>query len=119
MERAGFGFVPPVGPPDARLRLVGESAGYEEALKGEPFYGSAGGVLSRILTRAGINRQYTRIANVVSCRPPNDSLTGMSYEEHAVVQCRQYLQPTLDETPDNGVVVPLGATALAAVGDGH
>ncbi len=115
MESIGLGFVPPTGPPSARLVLIGESAGYEEAIVGEPFYGSAGGVLSRLLHRAGIHRADVRIANTVACRPPNDYLVGAPWEEHALSQCRQYFDPVLAAVPDDAVVVPLGGTALQAV----
>lgn len=69
LERSGFGFAIPTGPVGARLTFVGEALGYEEAIHGEPFYGSAGGVLSRVLLRAGVDRRQVRIANVVSCFP--------------------------------------------------
>ena len=115
LETIGFGYAPPSGPLGARLTAIGEALGYEEAVAGEPFYGSAGGVLSRIFHRAGIDRQHVRIGNIVSCRPPNDFLVGAPWEQHAIAMCRQYLQPLLDSVPDNGVVMPLGATALDAI----
>jgi DNA polymerase len=115
LETIGFGYAPPSGPLGARLTAIGEALGYEEAVAGEPFYGSAGGVLSRIFHRAGIDRQHVRIGNIVSCRPPNDFLAGAPWEQHAIAMCRQYLQPLLDSVPDNGVVMPLGATALDAI----
>ena len=115
LETAGWGFALASGPAHARLLLIGESLGAEEAIAGEPFYGSAGGVLSRILVRAGINRDHVRIHNVVNCRPPNDYLVGAPWEDHAISYCRQYLQPTIDQLPTDGVIVPLGATALGAI----
>lgn len=115
LQASGYGFAPPTGPTDARLIFIGEALGYEEAIHGEPFYGAAGGTLSRVLQRAGIDRRHVRIANVVSCRPPNDYLSGAPWEDHAINSCRQYLQPVLDAVPDNAVVVPLGATALTAI----
>ena len=115
LHTAGFGFAPPSGPPGAALTFIGEALGYEEAIAGEPFYGSAGGVLSRILHRCGIQRAHVRIGNVVSCRPPNDYLSGAPWEHHAIASCRQFLQPLLDSVPPNGVVVTLGAVPLGAV----
>jgi len=115
LQSSGYGFALPAGPTDARLVFIGEALGYEEAIHGEPFYGAAGGTLSRVLQRAGIDRRHVRIANVVSCRPPNDYLAGAPWEDHAINQCQQYLQPVLEAVPDNAVVVPLGATALSAI----
>jgi DNA polymerase len=115
LERLGFGFAYPSGPANARLRFVGEALGYEEAVAGEPFYGSAGGVLTRICVRAGIDRRHVRIANVISCRPPGDFLAGAPWEYLAINQCRQYLQPEIDACPPGGVIVPLGAVAMAAI----
>ena len=110
LERAGYGFVPGVGPQPAMLNFMGESAGYEEAIKGEPFYGAAGGMLSRLLQRAGINRQQARIFNAIACRPPGDFLVGASYEEHAISCCAAHRNPEYARIPDNGVLVTLGAT---------
>ena len=115
LARLGFGFAPPIGPEGAPLTFIGEALGYEEAVSGQPFYGAAGGQLSRQCTRAGIDRERVRIHNVVSCQPPNDYLVGAPWEEHAIATCRQYLQPVLEAVPTNGVVVPLGATALGAI----
>ncbi len=115
LEHNGFGFAPPSGPLGARLTFIGEALGYEEAIAGEPFYGSAGGVLTRICIRAGIERAHCRIANIVSCRPPQDYLVGAPWEYAAVQQCRTYLLPVLASVPDKGVVVTLGATALNAI----
>lgn len=115
LVRNGFGYAPPIGPVGAPLTFIGEALGYDEAVWGQPFYGSAGGQLSRQCTRAGIDREHVRIHNIVSCQPPNDYLVGAPWEEHAIATCRQYLQPTLDAVPENGVVVPLGATALGVI----
>ena len=115
LEHAGWGFAPPSGPRGARITIIGEALGGEEAIQGAPFVGAAGGVLSRVLHRVGIDRDSVRIANVVSCRPPGDLLVGTRYEDHAIATCRQFLQPVLDDVPENGVVVPVGATALTTV----
>jgi uracil-DNA glycosylase family 4 len=119
LQHAGWGFAYPSGPVGARLTFIGEALGAEEAIHGEPFVGAAGGVLSRLCVRAGIDRQHARIANVVSCRPPENLLVGTGYEHAAIDRCRQYLQPILDSVPRDGVVVPLGATALRSVLDLH
>lgn len=110
----GVGYVPASGPLSA-LQFVGESAGVEELIKGSPFLGAAGGTLTRITLRAGVSRDASRIMNVLSCRPPNDYLSGAPYEWDAITNCQQYLNPNLAMVPDNGVVVTLGGIATRTV----
>lgn len=116
LEQLGTGYVPDSGPSTSRLVFVGEAAGPEEAVTGVPFHGAAGGVLSRVLHRAGVQRDFVRIDNSCRCYPPNmwfDSKAPWYYA--ALSQCGQYLNETLAQVPKDGVVVTLGATALKTV----
>src|SRR5439155_9694277 len=61
-----------VGDPNARLVFVGEGPGADEDLKGEPFVGRAGQLLTRIIESMGMERKDVYIANVVKCRPPEN-----------------------------------------------
>lgn len=61
-----------VGNPKAELMFVGEGPGRDEDLRGEPFVGEAGQLLTRIIEAMGLKRQDVYIANVVKCRPPNN-----------------------------------------------
>jgi DNA polymerase len=61
-----------VGDPKARLMFVGEGPGADEDLKGEPFVGRAGQLLTRIIESMGLERKDVYIANVVKCRPPEN-----------------------------------------------
>lgn len=115
LERSGWGFAYPAGPVGARITFIGEQLTAEDAILGEPFMGAAGGVLSRLCVRAGISRDQTRIAQTVSCRPPDGMLVGTSYEHAVLDHCRQYLDPVLARVPRDGVVVTLGPTALKSV----
>ena len=116
LSRKGLGYAPVDGPANARVTFIAEALGAEEAIMGRPLMGAAGGVHTRILTRAGISRDLTRADNTCRCMPP-----GMWFDEKApwyypaLSSCRQYLQPTLDSVPDNAVVVTLGGTALRSV----
>ncbi|MBI3014738.1 MAG: uracil-DNA glycosylase [Candidatus Tectomicrobia bacterium] len=56
----------------ARIMFVGEAPGYHEDLKGEPFVGSAGRLLSELLENIGMKRTDVYIANVIKCRPPGN-----------------------------------------------
>jgi uracil-DNA glycosylase family 4 len=61
-----------VGRPDADLLFVGEGPGEQEDLKGEPFVGRAGQLLTQLIEGIGLTREEVYIANVVKCRPPGN-----------------------------------------------
>jgi len=60
------------GKEDAGLMLIGEAPGEEEDIKGEPFVGMAGQLLTRILNAIGLDRKDVYITNIVKCRPPHN-----------------------------------------------
>jgi DNA polymerase len=112
----GTGFVPPDGPASARLVFMAEAAGPEEVIVGRGLVGAAGGVHTRVLHRAGINRELTRTTNAIWCLPP-----GMWFDEKApwyfpaLSHCAVHRSRALADVPDNGVVVALGGVALRTV----
>ena len=57
-----------VGNPSADLMFVGEAPGADEDLRGEPFVGRAGELLTRIIETMGFERSDVYIANVLKCR---------------------------------------------------
>ena len=61
-----------VGRPDADLLFVGEGPGEQEDLRGEPFVGRAGQLLTQLIEGIGLTREDVYIANVVKCRPPGN-----------------------------------------------
>jgi uracil-DNA glycosylase family 4 len=62
-----------VGNPNAAVVFVGEAPGRDEDLKGEPFVGRAGQLLTDIIERGmGVPRSSVYICNVVKCRPPEN-----------------------------------------------
>ncbi len=61
-----------VGDPAADLMFVGEGPGEQEDLKGEPFVGRAGQLLTQLIEGIGLARDEVYIANVVKCRPPGN-----------------------------------------------
>jgi len=65
-------FVAGVGPVDAKIMIIGEAPGKDEAFQGKPFVGRSGQLLSRILSDEGFNRNALFITNVVKYRPPNN-----------------------------------------------
>lgn len=61
-----------VGNPNADLMLIGEAPGEQEDLKGEPFVGKAGQLLTKILEAIHFKREDVYIANILKHRPPNN-----------------------------------------------
>lgn len=54
----------------AKIMLVGEAPGKNEAATGRPFCGVAGGILDELLASAEIKREEVYITNIVKDRPP-------------------------------------------------
>ena len=57
------------GPTDARLILIGEAPGAQEAESGRPFVGKAGKQLDAFLQAVGLERQRLYVTNAVKYRP--------------------------------------------------
>jgi uracil-DNA glycosylase family protein len=105
------------GPSRARIVMVGEQPGDKEDLAGKPFVGPAGGLLSRALEEAGIDRSDVYITNAVKHfkfeergkrrihKKPSDS---------EIAACRPWLEAEVARIqPD--IIVCLGGTAARAV----
>jgi uracil-DNA glycosylase family 4 len=86
--RAVFG----AGNPRAKVMFIGEGPGRDEDLKGEPFVGRSGQLLTKILQAIGLERKDVYITNMVKCRPPQnrDPL------EEEVRCCEHYLVEQID-----------------------
>lgn len=69
--------VPPSGPPDAEIMIVGEAPGEQELYKLEPFVGASGAELTKMLHEAGIARSQCFITNVVRIRPPGNDVMAL------------------------------------------
>lgn len=62
------------GNPQARIMLVGEAWGEEEARQQRPFVGASGLELNRILQSAGIARSECWVTNLVNARPKGNDM---------------------------------------------
>jgi uracil-DNA glycosylase family 4 len=102
-----------VGNPEAKLMFVGEGPGEEEDIKGEPFVGRAGQLLTKMIAAMGLNREDVYIANVVKCRP--DMPPGVPGNRKPTKQemetCIPYLRAQIDVIRP-AALVALGATAV-------
>ncbi|HTK44824.1 MAG TPA: UdgX family uracil-DNA binding protein [Patescibacteria group bacterium] len=107
------------GPVPAPLMLVGEQPGDREDVEGEPFVGPAGGILSRALEEAGIDRERTFVTNVVKHFKwkPNPGGKRRLHEKPNRVEvgaCLPWVQAELELVRPEALVL-LGATALGAL----
>lgn len=112
---SGRRVVPPEGPPDAELLLVGESPAQKELEQGRPFVGRAGKVLDSLLVGAGIDRSAARVLNAVPCQAPGNDFRR--HDEADLAWGLELLRRELEASVAAGakLVVPLGENPLAAV----
>jgi DNA polymerase len=97
-----------VGNPRARLVFVGEAPGRDEDLRGEPFVGRAGQLLTEIITKGmRLRREDVYIANVIKCRPPDNR----NPEPDEVASCEPFLLRQLGLIRPE-VIVALGKFAV-------
>ena len=96
-----------VGNPDADLMFVGEAPGADEDVKGIPFVGRAGQLLTDIIEKGlQIPRSDVYIANVIKCRPPGNR----NPEPDEIAQCEPFLFRQIDIVKPK-VIVTLGKFA--------
>lgn len=102
-----------VGNPDAKLMFVGEAPGEDEDLKGEPFVGRAGQLLTKMILAMGLAREQVYIGNIVKCRPdmPPGAPGNRKPTKQEMETCVPYLRAQIDVIRP-GVLVALGATAV-------
>ena len=99
-----------VGRADADLLFVGEGPGEQEDLRGEPFVGRAGQLLTKIIEAIDLTRDDVYIANVIKCRPPENR----NPEQDEVETCEPFLFQQIDIIKPK-VIVALGTFAARAL----
>ena len=68
--------------------IIGEAPGETEDIKGQPFIGRSGQLLSTLLKKATLNQEKdTFITNIIKCRPPKEN----PKKRHEISQCNAYL----------------------------
>lgn len=98
------------GNPKAELMFIGEGPGHDEDLKGLPFVGRAGQLLTQMIEAMGLSRSDVYIANVVKCRPPENRAP----EKDEVAACMPFLLRQIDAIQPK-VIVCLGNVAAQAL----
>ena len=90
----------------AQLMFVGEAPGADEDLKGEPFVGRAGQLLTKIIEAIGLQREEVFIGNINRCRPPGNRQPTLAEAE----ACKPFLMREIAVVRPK-VIVVLGNTA--------
>jgi DNA polymerase len=106
--------VPGAGPVESDIMFIGEAPGRNEDLKGQPFVGIAGQVLSEALEYAGLRRHNVYITNVVKCRPPNNRQPN----KEEIDACHGYLLEELNLVRPK-IICILGNTAFSSLLNGN
>lgn len=97
------------GNPEADLMFVGEGPGEQEDLRGIPFCGRAGELLTRMIEGGlEIARSDVYICNIVKCRPPRNRTP----QADEVSACRPFLDGQIDAVRPR-VIVALGKPATS------
>lgn len=100
-----------LGPVPCDLMLIGEAPGEQEDLKGEPFVGRAGQLLTQILGSVDIKRpDNIYITNTVKCRPPKNR-TPTSEEQNL---CKPYLKRQIELIKPK-IIILAGSPAVKSV----
>lgn len=98
------------GNPNADLMFIGEAPGRDEDIKGEPFVGRAGQLLTDIIKAMKLTRDDVYIANVIKCRPPENR----NPEPDELDACRPYIRKQIEFIKPK-VIVTLGKFALQSL----
>jgi len=99
-------FVFGKGNPNADVLVIGEGPGADEDMKGEPFVGRAGQLLTDILKAIKFSREEVYIANIIKCRPPGNRTPLPSEME----TCFPYLMKQIELIKPK-LILCLGLTA--------
>jgi uracil-DNA glycosylase len=106
LHKARTNIVFGVGSMKAELVFVGEGPGHDEDIKGEPFVGRAGKLLTQMIEAMGLRREDVYICNVVKCRPPENRLP----EKDEITTCSPFLFRQIDVIRPK-VICALGSCA--------
>lgn len=102
-----------IGNRNAEIFFVGDAPGVEEDLGGEPFFGKAGQLLTKIIQAMGLTRQDVYLANVLKCRPdmPSGSSGNRKPRPAEIATCLPWLAEQIRLVQPK-VIVALGSPAV-------
>ena len=106
------------GPRGARIMLIGEAPGQQEALIGRPFVGKAGKNLDEYISATGLERGKMYITNTVKFRPTRISPAGRTVNRPPSREEIALFLPFLKREiamVSPGIIVTLGNVPLRAL----
>lgn len=103
-----------VGNESSEIVFVGEAPGRDEDLKGEPFVGEAGQLLTKIIQAMGFAREEVYICNVLKCRPPNNR----NPQTEEIEACQPFLLRQLQAISPK-IIIALGTFAAQTLLQTH
>jgi len=104
-----------VGSLDADIFFCGEAPGADEEIKGEPFVGKAGQLLTKIIQAMGLSREKVYIGNIMNWRPEMPTVFGNRPPTQTEMNfCLPYLRGQVEIIKPK-VIVALGATAVSGL----
>lgn len=104
-----------VGDEEAKWLFIGEGPGRNEDLQGEPFVGPAGKLLDNMLLAMGLKRgENAYIANIVKCRPTDETGRDRPPTPQETAACMPYLERQI-ALIQPAVLVALGKTAALSL----
>lgn len=116
------GFSVPCGTGKNGVMIVAEALGKDEEIEGMGLVGKSGYSLFQQLKRVDIERDDFTIFNTIACRPPDNKLAKMPYENQAIAHCAPNLDRAIEGAREvaraNGkvfVIVTLGVIPFKRV----
>ena len=106
--------IPPSGPLNAKLAVVGQDWGWQEKRDQRQFVGAAGQLLTEGLTKAGLDRANALLLNVVEAQPVLNEWSG--HDAPTIQRGAERVWATLAAYPRTLVVACGEHAAIAAAG---
>ncbi len=106
-------IVPPVGPKNAKILIIGEAPWKTEKRLGEPFVGASGNLMNRWMNDAGLDRSAIRIDNLIQKKPPKINIESFGVDE--IISWIPSLHDRIADLDGVNVIVPLGNYATFAL----
>lgn len=106
-----------MGPPGAKIAIVGEAPGATEDAQLRPFVGQAGQVLDQCLHSAGLVRNDLYLTNVVKMRPRDNNIEPFFNGKSFTTEGQKWVEELHAELRERApnIIVCAGKTALSAV----